>query len=302
MSTPHQPTRSHAKGLAIAFFGILVISPDALLIRIISVEGWTLVFWRGLLMGTTILATLAIVVRGDFFRKVRGIGKVGVVAALFQATGSICFVMSILNTQVANTLIILGALPMFVAVFSAIFLKERASLHTWVAIPVSAFGIGITVYGGLEMGYWLGDLLALCTACCGSAHLVLLRFAKNRNMTPSAALGGLVGSSFAFFMAPTIVLPEVDIPYILTIGCVVIPVAFACFVTAPRFIPVPEMSLVVLMEMVLGPYWVWLGLGERPSDTALIGGGIVLTTLVIHSLVSLRQEAGGDVNIEAPMD
>lgn len=285
-----QSERSHGKGLAIGFFGVLVLSPDAFLIRSISVEGWTLVFWRGLLMGTTLLIGIAAVTRSDFFRTVKGIGKTGVIAALLQATGSICFVMSILNTQVANTLIILAALPMFVAVFSTVFLKEHAPTHTWLAIPVSALGIGITVYEGVSLGYWKGDLLALCTACCGSGHLILLRFAKGRNMTPSAALGGLIGAAFASTMAPTLVVPDTDVLYVGLLGCAIIPIAFTCFVTAPRFIPAPEISLIVLLEMVLGPFWVWLGIGERPTDAALVGGGIVLCTLLVHSVVALKSE------------
>lgn len=291
-TTVTETETSHAKGLAIGLLGVMALSPDALLIRLISVGGWTLVFWRGLLMGSTLMLATAVMNRGRFVATVRGIGRTGVIASMFQACGSICFVMSILNTQVANTLIILGALPMFVAVFSAIFLRERPSLHTWLAIPTCAVGIGITVHGGVTLGYWKGDLLALCTAVCGSCHLILLRFARGRNMAPSAALGGLIGASVAFTMAPTIVLPPADIPYVCILGFLVIPVAFTCFVTAPRYIPAPEISLIVLMEMVLGPYWVWLGLGERPTNNALLGGGIVLGTLVVHSVVSLRRGNG----------
>ncbi len=256
------------KGLAIGLFGVLTLSPDALLIRLLSVSGWTLVFWRGLLMSATLMFAVALTNRGAFVQTVRGIGRIGILAAVLQAAGSICFVMSILNTQVANTLIILGALPMFVAIFSSIFLQERASLHTWLAIPVSALGIVITMHKGFALGQWTGDLLALCTAILGSIHLILLRYARGRNLTPSAALGGLFGASVAFVMAPTVLIPAVDFPYLAVMGCVVIPVAFSCFVTAPRFIPAPEMSLVVLLEMVLGPNWVWLGLGERPADAA----------------------------------
>ena len=279
---------SHVKGLALGLFGVLTLSPDALLIRLISVSGWTLVFWRGLLMSATLMLAVALTNRGAFVQTVSGIGRIGILASALQAAGSICFVLSILNTQVANTLIILGALPMFAAVFSAVFLKERASLHTWLAIPVSVLGIGITMHKGFALGQWTGDLLALCTAILGSVHLILLRFARGRNLMPSAALGGLFSASVAFVMAPTILIPAVDFPYLAIMGCVVIPVAFSCFVTAPRFIPAPEMSLVVLLEMVLGPYWVWLGLGERPSNAALLGGGIVLCTLLIHSTISLR--------------
>jgi drug/metabolite transporter (DMT)-like permease len=290
-ATNVQVVPSHAKGLAIGFFGVLTLSPDALLIRLISVDGWTLVFWRGLLMSLTLLLGIALTNRGAFIRTVRGIGRVGVLASCLQAAGSICFVMSILNTQVANTLIILGALPMFVAVFSSVFLKERASRRTWLAIPVTALGIAITVHDGIGLGRWTGDLLALCTAFCGSGHLILLRFAKARNMTPSAALGGFLGASAAFIVAPSIAIPASDIPYVAILGCLIIPIAFACFVTAPRYIPVPEMSLVVLLEMVLGPYWVWLGLGERPAFSAFFGGGIVLATLLVHSFLSLREES-----------
>ena len=92
-------------------------------------------------------------------------------------------------------------------------------------------------------------------------------------------------------MAPTLLLPSADIPYVAVLGCLVIPIAFACFVTAPRYIPAPEFSLVVLLEMVLGPYWVWLGLGERPAHSAFLGGAIVLITLVAHSVISLRSNS-----------
>jgi drug/metabolite transporter (DMT)-like permease len=289
VSTQVEP--SHEKGLALGFFGVLVLSPDSLLIRLISVDGWTLVFWRGLLMGSTLLLGVAITNRGRFLQTVRGIGRTGVIASMLQAAGSICFVMSILHTHVANTLIILGSLPMFVALFSSLFLKERASRRTLLAIPVSALGIWITVHDGVALGQWTGDLLALCTACFGSVHLILIRFAKHRNMTPSAALGGFFVASIAFIFAPSISVPSQDLGYIAILGCFVIPIAFACFVTAPRYIPAPEISLVVLLEMVFGPYWVWLGLGERPADSALIGGGIVLVTLLIHSSLALREGA-----------
>ena len=292
---------SHAKGLTLGVLGVLVLSPDALLIRMISLDGWALIFWRGLLMSSTLMLGVAVTNRGRFLSTVRGIGRGGVFASMFQAVGSICFVMSILNTNVANTLIILGALPMFVAVFSAIFLKERANLYTLLAIPLSAVGIAITVHEGVALGHWKGDALALCTACCGSGHLILLRFAKGRNMTPSAALGGFLGACFAATMAPSLALSAADVPYVLILGCIVIPIAFTCFVTAPRYIPVPEFSLVVLLEMVFGPYWVWLALGERPADSAIIGGGIVLLTLLIHSIFLLRDT--DEVNLKiSPID
>jgi drug/metabolite transporter (DMT)-like permease len=295
-----QNETSHAKGLVIGVLGVLVLSPDALLIRMISIDGWALIFWRGLLMSSTLMLGVAVTNRGRFLATVRRIGCRGVFASMFQAAGSTCFVMSILNTQVANTLIILGALPMFVAVFSAIFLKERASVYTLLAIPVSAIGIAITVHEGVALGNWKGDALALCTACIGSGHLILLRFAKGRNMAPSAALGGFLAASVAFPMAPTLALPLADIPYVLVLGCVVIPIAFTCFVTAPRYIPVPEFSLVVLLEMVFGPYWVWLALGERPADSAVVGGGIVLLTLFIHSTILLRN--ANEVDNDADTD
>jgi drug/metabolite transporter (DMT)-like permease len=290
---------SHAKGLAIGFIGVMVLSPDALLIRLVTVDGWTLVFWRGLLMGSVLLIGVAVTNRGAFVQTLRRIGKTGVVTSMVQAAGSICFVMSILHTQVANTLIILGTLPMFVAVFSSLFLKEQPRMRTLLAIPLSALGIWITVHEGVALGQWTGDLLALCTACLGSFHLILLRFAKNRNMIPSAALGGFFIASSAFIFAPTISVSSNDIAYIAILGCFVIPIAFACFVTAPRYIPAPEICLVVLLEMVFGPYWVWLGIGEQPADSALLGGGIVLVTLLVHSILSLRDTPLGGRRVKA---
>src|SRR6056297_261464 len=116
--------QQHIRGVLTTLAAVAILSPDALLVRLISADPWTLIFWRGLLSGITILLICMLQMRGSFLRQVRAIGWVGLLAGLMQAVATMFFVNSLRQTAVANTLVILAAVPLFSAVLSRIFLKE----------------------------------------------------------------------------------------------------------------------------------------------------------------------------------
>ena len=278
----------HLKGILLALAGVVVISPDGLLIRLISVDHWTLLFWRGVLIAVA-LSSAQLVMRGrTIVASFTAIGRLGLVASLVRGIGMVFFVLAIRHTTVANTLIILGLSPLWGAVLSRLFLREAVPLRTWMAIPVALGGIALTVsadYGGVKSG----DLFAIVGSVSIAIYVTLVRKGRHLDMTPSLTISSL----FVAFAVLPLATPEVlglrDAALLGIMGLVVMPVSLVLFVMAPRHILAPEVNLIFLLEMVLGPYWVWLALSEQPSALVMTGGGVVMATLAVHTGLALRE-------------
>jgi len=281
----------HMKGLAITGFGVLVLSPDALLLRLLSVDHWTTVMWRGLLMAITLTLVMAVLYRGRPWMAFRAVGRWGLVSACIYGFNMTTFVYSINNTAVANTLVIIAAAPLFAAILSRLFLRERVALETWIATTAVLVGIAVVFWDGLGRGTWNGDLAALATAWLLAGNFTVLRHRKHINMVPATALGGF-GAAVVLFLtgaaAPLSPGPQ-DWLVLALLGFVVVPVAFGLITIGPRYITAPETGLLMLVETMLGPIWVWLALGERASGTSLSGGALVIVTLLVYFTVRLRR-------------
>ena len=278
-------------GIGIAVAGVLVLSPDALLIRLIDTDRATLLFWRTLLQGATLWAFLALYYRGRLPDVVRGMGRTGLLATLVFALSTILFVMSITLTNAANTLFMLATAPLWAALISRVVLGERIARRTWIAILAALTGISIIFVGGIGGGTLLGDLLGLGAALSLATQLTIARHARATNLVPALAAGMLldallVGATFASPLA----VQAADIAWLAVLGVVVLPVAFGLLTIAPRYIPSPEVSLIMQLEAILGPIWVWMGVGEIPPAATFVGGAIVLVTLVTHSILALRAQ------------
>lgn len=276
----------HVKGLAITTLGVLVLTPDSLLVRLIGLDSWSMVFWRGLLMMSALTLILAVYYRGRTLAKFLAIGRIGLVIAGLFAMGSVTFILALHNTSVANTLVILAAAPLIAALLSRMFLGEPVRRRTWAAILVTFAGIAILASDS-NGGGTFGDIMALATAAVLAAALTLIRRAKALNMVPAMALsGGITAIVMAPFAAPLSIAPG-DLGLLLVLGLFVLPVSFGLTSLGPRYLPAPEVALILLLETVLGPFWVWLVLEETPGARALTGGAVVVAALILHSLAAL---------------
>lgn len=283
---------SHLKGLLLTVSGVLVLTPDSLLIRLAALDHWTLLFWRGLLMALGMLVGLAVVYRRDTWRCCLAIGKAGLVVAGLFALSTIFFVTSITHTSVANTLVIVSASPLFAAIFSRVFLHEPVERRTWLAIVIAMCAIGLIVAQSLAQGSLFGDLCAVGTAIGMAGSFVAMRYGRAVNMIPASALSGVIVALVMLPLAQPLMLDAQQVGVVGLLGLIVLPVSFALITLGPRYLPAPEVSLILLLETALGPLWVWLALGEIPTWSALVGGTLLLLTLIIHSLLALRPEAG----------
>lgn len=280
----------HAKGLLITALGVLVLSPDSLLIRLVSADAWTLTFWRGLLYGIGMGVAIALVFRGRIWQQFLALGWAGLLIAVIFGVGKVTFIVSITNTTAANTLFIVSTSPLFAAVAAWLLTREPVARRTWFAISFALVGIGIIASEGADRGSVIGNVAALLTAVVLGTCFALTRRYRERNVVPAMALSGMVCALLVLPVASPLSVDSSDFAALGVMGLVVLPLSFGLIFLGPRYLPAPEVSLVLLLEAVLGPYWVWLALGEEPSARTLVGGTVVLATLALHSAVGLAAE------------
>ena len=281
------------KGVFLCLFGVTLLSPDSLLLRLIGADLWTLAFWRGGLSAVG-LAVVVLLLEGckTGQQQLLRLTKQGVVVALSFAIANIAFIFSIQNTAVANTLVIMSLSPMFAALISHFFFRDPISTDTWLATFAIFLGLTLVFYGSLTTGGVVGDLAALVTSICVAISLVLMREHRDISMVPALAWSSGLACLAALPFALPASLSGTSLILMLVLGLIVLPASLAMIGLAPRYLPAPEVSLILRLEALLAPLWVWLVLGEVPSRQTLIGGGIILTTLICLSLYTIRKQRG----------
>jgi drug/metabolite transporter (DMT)-like permease len=277
------------KGSLLAFVAVMFITPDSLFIRLSNVDTWGLVFYRGIIPFFTVLTGMLIVYKLNFFKMLFTSGYHGLIFINTFTITNITFVVSIQNTNVANTLVMIALAPMLSAILGAIFLKEMPDSKTWTAIAVTFLAAVYIFYDSLKLGSIYGDILAFITALGLAVSAVTIRSAKKKNLLPAAVVGKLFVAIFAMFFIETYTLVDRDlfIVPLMSIMCVAIP--FVLVTIAPRFIPAEEVNLFFLLETIIGPFWVWMVIKEQPSIETIQGGIVIILTLAIHSFLKLRK-------------
>ena len=276
------------KGSLLAFTAVIFITPDSLLIRLSNIETWGMLFYRGAIPFLVVLSGLLFFYKKNFIKALINVGYVGIFYILSFSVCNITFIVSIQNTNVANTLIMIALAPMLSAILGAIFLKEMPDKKTWIAILITLFAVLYIFNDSLQIGNFFGNFMGLITASGLAINAVLIRSAKDRDLLPSAVIGKLCVAIFAFFFVDSFALNGSDMIYIplMCVICVALP--FVLVTIAPRFIPAEEVNLFFLMETILGPIWVWLVIKEQPSLETIIGGTIIIVTIGIHSFYKLN--------------
>ena len=279
---------SQQKGSLLAFIAVLLITPDSLFIRLTNIETWGMLFYRGAIPFVVVLIGLLFFYKNNFLKALFAIGYPGIFYIFSFSICNITFIISIQNTNVANTLIMIAMAPMLSAILGAIFLKEVPDKKTWIAIFITLFAVTYIFYDSIELGNFYGDIFGLITAFGLACNAVLARFAKDRDLVPSAVIGKLCVAVFAFFFVDSFALIEKDliIVPIMCIMCVALP--FVMVTIAPRFIPAEEVNLFFLLETIIGPIWVWLIIKEQPSIEVLQGGAVIIITIAIHSFMKIK--------------
>tara|TARA_B100001057_G_scaffold323358_1_gene323587 strand:- start:194 stop:1054 length:861 start_codon:yes stop_codon:yes gene_type:complete len=276
------------KGSLLAFVAVIFITPDSLFIRLSNVDTWGLVFYRGVIPFFTVFLGMLLIYKLNFFKILLSSGYHGLIYIGTFSITNITFVVSIQNTNVANTLVMIATAPMLSAILGAIFLKEPPDKKTWISIIITFLAIIYIFFDSLKLGNFYGDILGFITAVGLAVGAVTIRAAKSKNLVPAAVVGKLFVATFALFFIESFLLENNDliIVPVMCILCVAIP--FVLVTIAPRFIPAAEVNLFFLLETIIGPIWVWLIIKEQPTIETLQGGIVIISTIAIHSFLKLK--------------
>jgi len=287
MRTPAE----HRKGIALMVGATLCWATAGILVRNMEVtDGWKITFWRSSIMTVFLLVVLSFQHGSRLLYRVHAMGWPGVVSGLLFAGMMISFILALSLTTVANTLVVGSISPFVAALCGHLFLGEKVAPRTWVAMIAAIGGITMMFYDGLTSGGWAGNLIALSIPLGFGANVVILR--KHRaavDMMPSVLLAGIFSMLIALPFALPLSVSTRDLALLSIMGIVQLGVGLLLMMVALRYLASAEIGLLSILEIIFGTLSVWVVIGERPSQTALIGGAIVIGALAANQLAGLRQ-------------
>lgn len=288
------------QGFLLTALGVLFISPDALLVKITQVDGFVVLFWRGLLLAFAFLVISLVRYRTELPAVYRQCGWQGWFCATAFGLSTLGFVLGMKNAAAGNVLVILNMSPVIAAVIARVIWGERLPLRTWLVILVCVAGATLMASGEMGGGELLGLAMALLAATALAANLNVARSRPHADMSVMLTFGALLVAVVAASLGGAQWLPWPDLGYILLLCLFFLPVACILIQTGPRFLPAAEVSLMLLLETIIGSFLVWLVLGEVPPDLSFVGGALILTALAINGFYELHLSRRRRFRMAAP--
>ncbi len=290
------PARSapYYRGVALVLAAGVFLSIGGIGVRLIeAADEWQILFYRSLALLITLLAVLAVRNRGALPGAFRRAGAPAVAGGLCLSFGFVGFIFSLTHTTVANTLFLLSVSPFVAALLGRFLLGEDVRRTTWLAMSAALTGVAVMVGEGFAAGSPFGDLSALLAALGFAGFTVALRRGKTRDMLPSVCLAAVFTTLVAGAMVSAgpggFAISARDLGLCAAMGAVQIGAGLTIYTAGSRHVPAAELALLSLSEVVLGPIWVWFGVGEVPSLATVAGGAVVLGAIVGHAVSGLRR-------------
>lgn len=253
---------------------------------------WQILFWRSVGMIPVLLGFMWWTSRGRPLAALRAVGLAGVAGGLCLVLAFSGAIYAFQTTTVANAVLLFAAAPLVAALLGWLILREAVYPRTWIAIAIAVFGMYLMVSDGLQTGAIMGNLAALASALGFGAFSIALRWGRVGNMMPVAFLGSIFSTLFAGVVLlvrqePIVALPH-DMAVAFAIGFVVVAMGMVLFTLGSRVVPAAELTLLSQVEVLLGPIWVWLALGETASRNTLVGGAVLLSGVMLNAALGAR--------------
>jgi drug/metabolite transporter (DMT)-like permease len=275
-------SRQHRRGRLYVALAAVAWSTAGLLQRKLTVDVGTQLAGRALFAVLGLLVFVAVAERGRVLRAFRAIGRGGIAVTVLMAVSSGAFIAALNYTSVANVLFMQALAPVLAAVLGT-FVGEPVARRTWIAMAVAIAGVGLMV-GGPSHPSAAGLSLSLLMSISFAGTIVVTRHQREVSMAPATCLSQALVFVFAAPFASTGSVGGRDLVLLAGLGIGQIGLGLIFLTIGARLIPAAEVALITLLEIVLGPLWVWIALSEQPSATTLAGGAIVLAAVVIQAV------------------
>ena len=270
----------HRRGRLYVALAALAWSTAGLLQRELTTDTATQLAGRALFAFLGVLAYVVVSERGHVVGALRAVGRAGLVFAALTAVSSGTFIIALNHTSVANVLFMLAVAPVLAAALGTL-IGEQVTARTWVAIAIAVGGVALMV-GGPDRPNAIGTSVALLCAATFAVTLVIARHRREVSMAPATCLSQLLVFVCAAPFASPSQAGGKDLALLIGLGVGQIGLGLILFTIGARLIPAAEVGLITLLEIILGPVWVWLSRGERPGAATLAGGAIVLGAVVFQ--------------------
>ncbi|MBB1274880.1 DMT family transporter [Psychromonas sp. SR45-3] len=272
----------NTQGFALAIFGVLLLAPDVVIMRWISIPHMDVIFWRGIGFIIGFSGLVFYRYKSDFFVVIKKAGWIGVASGLLFALGTYCYTISIQTIGAASTMVIISSAPIFAALINWLFLNQRMHIFSIVAIFFVLTGIVFIAFTDINQ-FGISSLLALSSAVFMAINFNLAQSKADTDISPGLIWGGIILTVIALFNGvPEVQDKEVDAVLVLINAIFIMPIGFTLLQIAPRFINATQTSVCLLLEPLVGPLIVFLMLGEKPGGNTFIGCAIIFVAVIYY--------------------
>ena len=284
--------RAHRRAIGLMIIAPILWSIAGVVTRHIEFAGrWEVSFWRSLFAGAFVLAALLITRGRGAFAAVRASGAYGILSGAMWAIMFTAFMLALMTTTTANTLIVNSLSPLFTALLAFAVLREPIAPRTWAAIALALAGM-LWLFGSRfafgESRHLTGMLIALAVPVAAAVNMVTLKHAgRSVDFIPAVLLGAIISAVLTLPLALPFRANAHDLVLLALLGCLQLGLPCMLMVRASRHLSAPEIALLALLEVVLGPLWAWLGAGEAPALATLTGGALVIGALLLNEVAAL---------------
>jgi drug/metabolite transporter (DMT)-like permease len=256
--------------------------------RIIPLDSWTILVWRGIFGGLSIVAIMLCCSRGNRVGAFRAMGLPGWLAAASSTLGMVSFIPALKLTSVADVAIIYATVPFVAGTLAWVWLRETLTPRTLAASALAFLGVLITLAGSSWEGGLTGDLLALVMTLAMALTMVTLRRYRDVPSLPVACVSNILTALVSLPFAAMSSVDAMSLAWLALFGFVQTALGLTLFTIGSRLIPAAETALIGVLDTPLAPLWVWIAFSEAPSLNALIGGAIVMAAVIGHALLGRR--------------
>ena len=272
-----------------------------LYMRLLSqADGFQILFFRSLSLCLIVLMVCCLRRKVTPLMFLRSIDKNDFLIGSSLSLAFVCYVFAMLYTTVASTLLILSATPFIAAIIGWLWINERPRSITWIAMAFAMVGIYFMVRSGYQLGNSFGNLLALLSGFWFALMLVMARHVRKNDILGGTFVGGaiciFIGAIMALIFGTGLKVTTQDLLIILGMGAFGIGIGITLVTWGASHVPAAEVSILVLIESVLGPVWPWLFLNEAMTLSEILGGTLVLGSVVVFAIFSIRTETNSPQN------
>ena len=279
-----------AKGLLLTSLGVFIMSLESLFIKFTNISSFLFSFYIGIFMFASMASTF-LFKDFDYLKKaLKTSFPFLIICSTFMAVSNIFFITAVKTTTVANVVIIFSTSALFSALIGYLIYKEKVNKNIYYASFFMFVGLFIIFNDKLEIGSFEGNIYALfCTALFATSYVLLSRY-KDMDRVILTAFSGLALSIIAFFFCDELAIDFRTLAVVMIMGLLISPISRVLLGTGAKYISASEVSLLMIIETIMAPIWVWIFLNEVPSSYTFIGGSIIIVTLIINSIYTLKKE------------